>query len=236
MSNEERGVPAGHPGSQGGPFVAGEPGAPVVEAARRGVRRANLGHGESDEHGEDPSKKPTEGHGDGAAEPEAGVVQRGDPGENRYDGEGEGKVRQNPNISAGTKTSIKVALELLLVTEFVEPRMPGIHSSGRIVDVNPGGSASGGLIPLPHHLSLSTTTLIHPQATFIATDHGISDDHCDLTTHTLRNESPPTEEAEEEIGNPSATGSRKTNGTRLLSASDGLGIRRPTLTDGECYL
>ena len=91
-------VPSGDPGGEGRPALAGEAGAPVVEAAGGGEGGADLGHGEADGHGEGAGDEPAEGHGGGPAEGEARVVERGDPRQHRDDGEGEGEVGQHPGI------------------------------------------------------------------------------------------------------------------------------------------
>ena len=85
-------IPSGDPGGEWRPPVAGEARAPVVESAGGGEGGADLGHGEADGHGEGPVDEPAERHGGGAAEGEAGVVERGDPRQHRDDGEGEGEV------------------------------------------------------------------------------------------------------------------------------------------------
>ena len=89
-------VPSGDPGGEWRPPVAGEARAPVVESAGGGEGGADLGHGEADGHGEGPVDEPAERHGGGAAEGEAGVVERGDPRQDRDDGEGDGEVGQHP--------------------------------------------------------------------------------------------------------------------------------------------
>ena len=76
--------------------MAGESGAPVVEATGGGEGGADLGHGESDGHGEGAGEEPAERHGGGTAEGEAGVVERGDPRQHGDDGEGDGEVGQHP--------------------------------------------------------------------------------------------------------------------------------------------
>ena len=89
-------IPSGDPGGEWRPPVAGEARAPVVESAGGGEGGADLGHGEADGHGEGPVDEPAERHGGGAAEGEAGVVERGDPRQDRDDGEGDGEVGQHP--------------------------------------------------------------------------------------------------------------------------------------------
>jgi len=79
--------------------VAGESGAPVVQATGGGEGGADLGHGEADGHGEGAREEPAERHGGGPAEGEAGVVERGDPRQHGDDGEGDGEVGQHPAVN-----------------------------------------------------------------------------------------------------------------------------------------
>lgn len=88
-------VPSGDPGGEGRPTLAGEAGAPVVEATGGGEGGADLGHGEADGHGEGAGDEPAERHGGRPAEAEPRVVQRRDPRQHRDDGEREGEVGQH---------------------------------------------------------------------------------------------------------------------------------------------
>ena len=101
-------LPSGDPGSEGRPVLAGELGAPVVEAAGGRVGRADLRHGQRDAAVERRDDEPAQRHGRRAAVAQAGVVRRGDARQHGDDGEGEGEVGEE-----ATTTCSRVRTKLL---------------------------------------------------------------------------------------------------------------------------
>ncbi len=89
-------VPASDPRSQGRPFLAGQLGAPVVEATGGRVRRANLGHGQGDAAVEQRHHQPPQRHRHRPAVAQPRVVGRRDARQHRDVGEREGEIRQGP--------------------------------------------------------------------------------------------------------------------------------------------
>jgi len=88
-------IPSGDPGGKRSPVLAGELGAPVVEAAGGRVRRADLRHGQRDAAVEERHDEPAQRHGRRPAVAQAGVVGRRHAGQHGDHGEGEGEVRED---------------------------------------------------------------------------------------------------------------------------------------------
>ena len=91
-------VPSSEPGCKGSPVLAGELGAPVVEAAGGWVRRADLRHGQRHAAIERGDEEPPQRHGHRAAVAQAGVVGDGHAHEHGDDGERQGEVGKNACI------------------------------------------------------------------------------------------------------------------------------------------
>jgi hypothetical protein len=92
---EEGTIPSGDPGGKWSPFVAGELGAPVVEAARGRVGGADLRHGQRHAAVEGRHDEPAQRHGRRPAVAQPGVVGRRHARQHGDDGEGEGEVGNN---------------------------------------------------------------------------------------------------------------------------------------------
>ena len=88
-------VPSSEPGCKGSPFLAGELGAPVVEAAGGRVGGADLRHGQRHATVEERHDEPAQRHGRRPAVAQPGVVGRRHARQHGDHGEGEGEVGED---------------------------------------------------------------------------------------------------------------------------------------------
>ena len=122
-------VPSGDPGGKWSPFLAGEFGAPVVEAAGGRVRRADLRHGQRHAAVEGGDEQPPQRHGHGAAVAQAGVVGDGHAHEHGNDGERQGEVGKNAiiRIISNSAHVAEEKTELRTSIQFSSERIEGVQ-------------------------------------------------------------------------------------------------------------
>ena len=104
---------------------------PVVEAARRRVRRRDLGHAECDERAHQPDEQPAPRDGDRAAVLEGDRVRGQAPREDRDDREADGEVAEP---SHGAEELLRVAQlveDLFVLRRVVAGRLTRAHTTSQ---------------------------------------------------------------------------------------------------------
>jgi len=163
----EQSAPSSDPGSEWSPFLAGELGAPVVEATGGRVGGADLRHGQGHAAVEHGHREPPERHGHRAAVAQARVVCYRHAHHHGDDRKGQGEVGENAASTHGVETFSserrtkqkaaagtwgiilrEAALELLLVAQLVQPGAVRIGGCRRVGNGQLLGAARHGHRPL----------------------------------------------------------------------------------------